>query len=87
MSDFSVRDITLYHVLLAIFIGYISYAYYKNFHYPRHVGPLKSIPGPSNELLLSIRFRYARLTGKPGKFYKELHAKYGPIVHSGNLIQ
>jgi hypothetical protein len=83
MFVYPIIDIKLSYALLTIIIGYIGYAYYKNFHYPRHVGPLKLVPGPSNELLLSIRFMYARLTGKPAKFYKELHAKYGPIAHSG----
>jgi hypothetical protein len=83
MLEFLIRGITLPSVLFTVFIGYVGYLYYKNFHYPRHIGPLKSIPGPSNELLLSIRFMYARITGVPGKFYKDLHAKYGPICHSG----
>ncbi|KXN74266.1 cytochrome P450 [Conidiobolus coronatus NRRL 28638] len=83
MLGFLIEGVTLPHILLAIIIGYLGYFYYKNFHYPRHVGPLRSIPGPSNELLLSIRFMYARLTGNPAKFYKDLHAKYGPICHSG----
>ncbi|KXN74267.1 cytochrome P450 [Conidiobolus coronatus NRRL 28638] len=83
MSSYSIEDLSLLHVGVTVLLGYLGYVYYKNFHYPRHVGPLRSIPGPSNELLLSIRFMYARLTGNPAKFYKDLHAKYGPIVHSG----
>jgi hypothetical protein len=83
MSAFSIEDLSLLHIGATVLLGYLGYAYYVNFHYPRHVSPLKSIPGPSNELWLSIRFMYARLTGSPAKFYKELHDKYGPIVHSG----
>ncbi|KXN74273.1 cytochrome P450 [Conidiobolus coronatus NRRL 28638] len=83
MSLYSVDCITVYHILLTAVVGYLGFAYYKNFHYPRHIGPLKSIPGPSNELLLTIKFLYARLTGNPAKFYKDLHAEYGPICHSG----
>jgi hypothetical protein len=85
MPFYSVDGINLYHILVTAIIGYLGYAYYKNFHYPRHIGPLKSIPGPSNELLLTIKFLYARLTGNPTKFYKDLHAKYGSICHSGIL--
>jgi hypothetical protein len=85
MYSYFIEDITTYHVFLAAFIGYLGYSYYKNFHYPRHIGPLKSIPGPSSELFLLIKCMYARLTGSPAKFYKELHAKYGPIAHSGIL--
>ncbi|KXN65617.1 hypothetical protein CONCODRAFT_12733 [Conidiobolus coronatus NRRL 28638] len=83
MLGFLIEGVTLPRVLLAIIIGYLGYLYYKNFHYPRHVGPLKTIPGPSNELLLTIKFIYARATGVPEKFYKDLHTKYGPICHSG----
>jgi hypothetical protein len=83
MLFYSAEEISIYHILLAAIIGCLGFAYYKNFHYPRHSGPLKSIPGPSNELLLSIKFMYARLTGNSAKFYKDLHAEYGPICHSG----
>jgi hypothetical protein len=83
MLGYSTGDITLSHVALAGFIGYLGYSYYINFYYPRHVGPLKSIPGPSNEFWQSIRFMYYRLSGKPREVYKELHAQYGPICHSG----
>jgi hypothetical protein len=83
MLEFLIKGVTLAHVLLAIFIGYLGYSYYKNLYYPRHVGPLKSIPGPSNELWLTINFIYSKLTGNSTKLLKELHAKYGPICHLG----
>jgi hypothetical protein len=83
MLGFSIDVATLARALLAIAIGYLGYLYYKNFYYLRHVGPLKTVPGPPNELLLTAKFMYARITGVPQKFYKNLHAKYGPICHSG----
>lgn len=80
---YSIEDLNLIHIGLAVFIGYLGYAYYRIYHYPRHLGPLKSIPGPSNELFASIKFLFARLTGNSANYYKELHAKYGPICHAG----
>jgi hypothetical protein len=83
MLGYSTGDITLSHVALAGFICYLGYSYYINFYYPRHVGPLKSIPGPSNELWLTINFVYSKLTGNSVTLFKEIHAKYGPICHLG----
>ncbi|KXN74269.1 hypothetical protein CONCODRAFT_2644 [Conidiobolus coronatus NRRL 28638] len=85
MNSYPIDDINFLHAGLAIFIGYLGYAHYTRYHYSRNVGPLKYIPGPSNELLLSIKLMHARLTGNSANYYKELVAKYVPICHSGIL--